>query len=168
MPLEVLNRRPMRRRDFLEVGTAGLLGLSIADMLAARSSAAGKGLRPARNCIFVWLAGGPATIDMWDMKPNAPNQIRGEFRPIATTVHGLEICEHLPELARVMNRCVLVRSVSHTLADHSPGTELVITGHAPTPALAYPCIGSLATKLVKPHGGVPPYIVLGDNAPLPI
>ncbi|HEV8067734.1 MAG TPA: DUF1501 domain-containing protein [Planctomycetaceae bacterium] len=165
MAREVLNRRRMCRRDFLEVGAAGLLGMSIADLLAAGSSAAGKGLRPARNCIFVWLAGGPATIDIWDMKPDAANQIRGEFRPIATTAHGLGICEHLPELARVMNRCVLVRSVSHTLADHSPGTELVTTGHAPTPALAYPCVGSLATKLVKPHGGVPPYIVLGENAP---
>jgi len=158
---------PIRRRDFLEVGTASLLGLSIADLLGARSEASPTGVRPARNCIFVWLAGGPATIDMWDMKPEATTQVRGEFRPITTTVRDLTICEHLPELARVMNQCVLVRSVSHTLADHAPGTELVITGHAPTPALVYPCVGALATKLLKPRGGVPPYVALGENVPAP-
>jgi uncharacterized protein DUF1501 len=157
----------IRRRDFLEIGSASLLGLTIADLLRGHSSASPTGRRPARSCIFVWLTGGPATIDMWDMKPEGPSQIRGEFKPTPTSVRGLSICEHLPELARVMDKCTLVRSVSHSLADHAPGTELVVTGHAPTPALAYPCVGAVATKLLSPRGGVPPYVVLGNEAPAP-
>jgi hypothetical protein len=120
---------------------------------------------PARNCIFVWLAGGPATIDMWDMKPAAPAGVRGEFQPTPTTVPGISICEHLPEMAKVMDRCALVRSVSHNLPEHEPGTELVVTGHAPTPALAYPSLGAMASKLLPEQAGVPKYITLGDDAP---
>src|SRR5262245_57094475 len=133
------------RRDFLHVGSAALVGLSLADLLSVQASGAvAASKKPARNCIFIWLTGGPAAIDMWDMKPDAPRSIRGEFKPAATAVPGLSICEHLPEMAKVMDRCVLVRSVWHTLADHGPGTELVVTGHAPTPALAYPSLGAMA------------------------
>jgi hypothetical protein len=155
-----------RRRDVLRVGTAALCGLSFADLLRERArGGAPPDKAVARNCIFVWLAGGPATIDMWDMKPEAPAGIRGEFRSAATSVAGLSICEHLPELAKVMNRCLLVRSVSHTLADHGPGTELVVTGHAPTPAIAYPSLGSVANKFLPSRSGVPSHITLGDQIP---
>jgi hypothetical protein len=155
------------RRDFLQVGTAALLGLSFADLLAAKaiSDDPPRAAAPARNCIFVWLAGGPATIDMWDMKPAAPQNIRGEFRPIATTVPGLTVCEHLPEMAKVMDRCALLRCVAHNLAEHGPGTELVVTGHLPTAALAYPSLGSMASKLLPESPGVPKYMTLGDAAP---
>ncbi|MEX2140535.1 MAG: DUF1501 domain-containing protein [Pirellulales bacterium] len=163
----VFDRRRCGRRNFLQVGTAALFGLSFSDLLAARSLG-GEGssdTAAARNCIFVWLAGGPATIDMWDMKPEAPSGIRGEFRPIATAVPGISVCEHLPEMVKVMDRCTLVRSVSHTLADHGPGTELVVTGHAPNAALTYPSLGSMASKLLPDRPGVPKYITLGDSAP---
>ena len=155
------------RRNFLQVGSATLFGLSFADLLAARADepTSKAEAAAARNCIFIWLAGGPATIDMWDMKPEAPLGIRGEFHPIATSVPGLSICEHLPLMAQMMDRCVLVRSVSHTLADHAPGTELVVTGHAPSPALVYPSIGSLASKLLPERTGVPKYMTLGDQIP---
>jgi hypothetical protein len=140
--------------------------MTFADLLHERAcGAAASSKAPAKSCIFVWLAGGPATIDMWDLKPDAPAGIRGEFRPAATSVSGLSISEHLPKLAQVMNRCVLVRSVSHTLADHAPGTEMVVTGHAPTPALAYPSLGSLASQFLPPRSGVPPHIALGDQIP---
>jgi hypothetical protein len=166
MTSPTLRSVPFRRRDFLEVGSTALLGLNMADVLQVRArGGAMSPQRPARNCIFVWLAGGPATIDMWDLKPNAPSQIRGEFAPIASALRGLSICEFLPELAKVVNHCVLVRSVTHTLADHAPGTELVVTGHSPTAALAYPSVGSVASKLLAPKPGVPSYIALGENAP---
>jgi hypothetical protein len=153
-----------RRRDFLQIGSGALFGLTFADLLAQRARGAAPSRQtPAKNCIFVWLAGGPATIDMWDMKPDAPAGIRGEFRPAVTSVSGLLICEHLSELAKVMDRFVLVRSVSHTLADHAPGTELVVTGHAPTPALAYPSLGSVASRFLPPVSGVPSHIALGDQ-----
>src|SRR5205085_1858663 len=99
------------RRDFLKVGTAGLLGLTLADMLRLESrAAAGKGRAKARGVILLWLGGGPATIDMWDLKPDAPEGIRGEFRPIRTRAAGVHICEHLAKTAGVMDRCLLVRS----------------------------------------------------------
>jgi hypothetical protein len=167
MTKSTFTSRRCGRRDFLQVGTAALFGISFSDLLAAKTiDDEAPGAAPAaRNCIFVWLAGGPATIDMWDMKPAAPRNIRGEFRPIASAVPGLSVCEHLPEMAKVMDRCALVRSVAHNLAEHGPGTELVVTGHLPTTALSYPSLGSMASKLLTERAGVPKYMTLGDASP---
>src|SRR4051794_7817459 len=105
------------RRDFLKVGSAGLLGLTLPQLLKfesqarANESATTRPNRQATSVIMVWLAGGPATIDMWDLRPNAPEGIRGEFRQTPTSANGVQICEHLPLMARVMNRCTVVRSL---------------------------------------------------------
>src|SRR5947209_6104167 len=122
------------RRDFLRLGTAGLLGLDLADLLRleARGARAGGGRPRATSVIMVWLAGGPSTIDMWDLKPGAPEEVRGEFRPIPTRARGVRICEHLPRLAQVMDRCALVRSVHHNIPAHGPGTTYMTTGNRPT------------------------------------
>ena len=103
------------RRDFIKVGSAGLLGLTLPQLLQLESQvkAQAPAARPtnrATSVIMVWLAGGPATIDMWDLRPNAPEGIRGEFNEINTTAAGVRICEHLPLMARVMDRCSVVRS----------------------------------------------------------
>src|SRR4051794_2111501 len=94
----------LARREFLRVGAAGLLGLGLPQLLKleARARAAGQdGHRPrARSVILVWLQGGASTIDMWDLKPDAPAEVRGEFRPIDTRVSGIRVCEHLPQMAR--------------------------------------------------------------------
>src|SRR5262245_37945121 len=91
------------RRDFLKIGSAGLLGLSLTELLRleAKGAPAEKSGRKAKNVIMVWLAGGPATIDMWDLRPDAPEGIRGEFKEIDTKVEGIRICEHLPKMAAV-------------------------------------------------------------------
>src|SRR5262245_46175048 len=92
------------RRDFLKFGTAGVLGLSLPQLLqleAQAKPAKGGRERRANAVIMVWLAGGPATIDMWDLKPDAPEGIRGEFKPIQTKADGIEISEHLPKMAQV-------------------------------------------------------------------
>src|SRR5215217_868559 len=88
------------RRDVLRAGVAGLLGMSLPDALRAEALGvpAPNEKRPATGVIQFWLAGGPATIDMWDLKPDAPEEVRGEFRPIATAAPGVSICEHLPGL----------------------------------------------------------------------
>src|SRR5262249_62258167 len=83
------------RRDFLKVGTAGLLGLTLADVLRAESRPAAKRKGKADSVILLWLGGGPSTIDMWDLKPDAPETIRGDFKPIRTKADGISICEHL-------------------------------------------------------------------------
>ncbi len=148
------------RRDFLRAGVAGLLGLTLPDALRAEASGISgpSGRKPATGVIQIWLAGGPATIDMWDLKPDAPEEIRGEFRPIATAAPGVTICEHLPRLARVMDRCTLVRSLCHSISAHGPGTVYMATGNRPGPALEYPAAGPLAARLLLPRRGVPPYV----------
>ncbi len=152
------------RRDFLKIGTAGLFGLSLPELLRLEASAADKGGkdRKANSVIMLWLAGGPATIDMWDLKPEAPEGIRGEFKPINTNVDGIAISEHLPKMAEVMDKCTIVRSVFHTIPNHGPGTVWMTTGNKPTPALQYPSLGSVATKLLPVEVGVPPYVTFSD------
>jgi hypothetical protein len=152
------------RRDFLKLGTGGLLGLGLADLLRLEALAA-KRNAPARRAdaiIMVWLAGGPATIDMWDLKPGAPQGIRGEFKPIATKTAGVQICEHLTKTAAVTDKMTLVRSLCHTIPSHGPATVFMTTGNKPTPALAYPALGSLAAKLVPSEKGVPSYVTFAD------
>src|SRR5438552_2194341 len=136
------------RRDFLTVGAAGLLGLGLSDVLAREADEdVSKRRGKADSVILLWLGGGPATIDMWDLKPDAPEHIRGEFKPIATRANGLRICEHLPKIAQVMHHCALVRSLGHSVTAHGPGTIYMATGHPPSPSFEYPSLGSLAAKL---------------------
>ena len=158
------------RRDFIKVGSAGLLGLTLPQLLQfenkaqaqGRGTEVGNGRGRANNVIMVWLAGGPATIDMWDLRPNAPEGIRGEFREIDTSAPGIRICEHLPQMARVMDRTTVVRSLAHTIPSHGPATVFMTTGNRPTPAIQYPAMGSLVTRLMPAAPGVPPYVTFSE------
>src|SRR3989440_5828443 len=106
----------LTRRDFLHAGALSTLGLTLPGYLAA--SANGAAQDRDVNCIMLFLLGGPSQIDTWDLKPEAPAEVRGPFKPIATTVPGLRISEHLPRLARLAQRYSLVRSVSYPNNDH--------------------------------------------------
>lgn len=145
------------RRDFLQIGSAGLLGLTLPELLRSEARAAG-GKAKAKGVILVWLAGGPATIDMWDNKPDAPEGIRGEFKSIDSKVKGIQFSEHLPKMAGVADKVSVVRSLAHTIPSHGPGTVFMTTGNKPTPALQYPALGSLCAKLLSVDKGVPPYV----------
>lgn len=152
------------RREFLRVGTAGLAGLSLADVLRSESTAAPSTSRSggtARSVILVWLSGGPATIDMWDLKPDAPEEIRGEFSAIETSAREVRIGEHLPRMAKVMDRCTLIRSVHHGLPAHGPGANYITSGNLPSAATEYPSLGSLSSALLAPRQGMPPYVAIG-------
>lgn len=153
------------RRDFLQVGSAGLIGLSLPGILASEAKAARKGesrSKKAQSVILVWLAGGPATIDMWDNKPDAPEGIRGEFKNIDTNVSGIQFAETLPKMAKVADKVSVVRSLYHTIPSHGPASVFMTTGNKPTAALQYPAQGSLAAKLLQTEIGVPPYVTFGD------
>src|SRR5262249_50658428 len=115
------------------VGAVGLLGLTLPGVLRAQAGARFPTLGPRRikSVILFFLEGGPAHQDLWDMKPDAPEEIRGEFRPIATTVPDLQFCEHLPRLAQQPPHLTLVRSVHHTTADHTAGSYAALTGREP-------------------------------------
>ena len=105
-----------RRREWLRVGGLSLLGLTTGELarLRAQTAVAGRSDdRQHNTCVFIFLFGGPSHIDLWDMKPKAPAEIRGEFQPISTTTPGLEICEHLPKLSRQADKLCLLRSTTH-------------------------------------------------------
>jgi hypothetical protein len=116
------------RRAWLCRTCLGAFGLSLADLL--RAGAPGR-TPAARSCILFLLHGGPSQLDTWDMKPSAPAEVRGEFRPVATSVPGLHVCEHLPRLARVAHLVTVVRSMTHTAINHNTATYTVTTGQPP-------------------------------------
>src|SRR3954469_17569063 len=145
------------RRAFFRVGAASGAGLCL-DLPGLLKAASG-GAR-AKSLILFALEGGPSHIDLWDMKPDAPEAIRGEFRPIATTVPGLSFCEHLPLLAQQAHHLTLIRSVHHSINDHNAGYYFAMTGRDPSstgrlivaPAPDnFPAIGSVVAKL-RPSG----------------
>ena len=117
------------RREFLRIGGLGVLGLTLADVLRAEASASSRAARrKARSCILLFLQGGQSQLDTFDMKPDAPAQIRGEFRPIATSVPGQRICEHMPMTARVMHRLAVIRSMNHRMRGHRSGVTNALCG----------------------------------------
>ncbi|QEH37303.1 hypothetical protein OJF2_58930 [Aquisphaera giovannonii] len=158
----------LRRRDLLKAGALGFLGLGLGDWLRLRSLAGtpSSATAPARNCILIWLAGGPSHIDTFDPKPGAPADVRGEFKPIATSVPGLQVSEIFPELAKVMDRVTLIRSMTSPEADHDRASHHKLTGYRPSPALVYPSHGSVVARVREssPTGTVlPPYVAIPDG-----
>jgi hypothetical protein len=149
------------RRSFLKAGTLALGGLTLADVLRLRAEQ-GAAPTPDMSVILIWKGGGPSHIDTWDLKPEAPAEYRGEFRPIATNVPGTYISEHLPLSARHMEKCSVLRSVTHPDAGHDSASHYLLTGYRPTndiPANEMPSYGSIVAKERGPRRpGLPAYI----------
>jgi hypothetical protein len=153
----------LTRRDFLRVGalSGGALGLSLADLCGLR--AGGPSRRSGEiNCILLFLVGGPSQLDTWDLKPGAPDNVRGPFRPTRTNVTGVQICEHFPRMARMADRYAIVRSVYHRAAPiHETGHQLMQTGHLFRGDQEHPHYGAAVSHLRGPgRGGLPPFVVL--------
>ena len=153
------------RRSFLRVGSLGLGGLTLPTLLRLQAAAAAQGEQvKKKSVILVWLAGGPSHLDMYDLKPQAPAEFRGEFRPVATNVSGIEICEHLPLQAKVMDKLAIVRSAFHTNAGHGMGSQWMLTGYQPTIEVndnIYPSVGSVVARLQGANEpGLPAYVNL--------
>ena len=139
------------RRSFLKVGSLAIGGLTLPGLLRLRAQAeqAGAAL-PRKSVILIWQAGGPSHLDTYDLKPNAPAEIRGEFKPIATNVPGIQISEHLPQQARIMDKLAILRSAYHTNAGHGMGTHWMLTGYVPTIEIndnLHPSCGSVVAKM---------------------
>jgi uncharacterized protein (DUF1501 family) len=159
----------LARRDFLRVGTAGLFGLTLPALLRRQARAAEKGQSTKDvSLIFLFLHGGLSTIDTWDLKPDAPAEFRGDFKPIDTTVPGIRVGELMPRAARQMDKFSLVRSFRHHNSDHGPADHYMFTGYFPgagfnpnlNPNNQRPAHGSIMAKKLGPRGGVPPYVCL--------
>lgn len=143
------------RRQFLRVGAIGN-GLTLGDYL--RCANAQDNGDQGRSAVLVFLGGGPSHQDTFDMKPTAPVEYRGQFQPIRTSVPGVEICEHLPKLARRADRYAIIRGVSHSLADHGLGTRYLMTGNLPTPVVDYPMYGSVVSKELPSVADLPSFV----------
>jgi uncharacterized protein (DUF1501 family) len=147
----------LTRRDFLRAGSlgAGAVSLSLADLLAAGPR--GDDVR----CILLLLVGGPSQLDTWDLKPAAPDNVRGPFRPIRTSVPGVEIGEHFPLMARLAHRYAVVRSVHHHEAPiHETGHQLMQTGRLSRGGVEHPHYGAVLSHLRGARAGVPPFVVV--------
>jgi uncharacterized protein (DUF1501 family) len=165
----------LARRDFLHLGTVGLfgMGLTLPGLLQRQTLAAAQGRAKDVSLIFLFLHGGLSTMDSWDLKPEAPAEFRGEFKPIATNVPGIQIGELLPHTARQMDRFSLIRSFRHHNSDHGPADHYMLTGYFPqagfNPSLKpnnqKPAHGSIVARKLGPRGPVPPYVCLPKMHP---
>lgn len=158
------------RRGLLKAGTLGLAGIHLPRLLQADDERRRKGL-PARadSCILVFLDGGPSHLDMWDMKPDAPAEIRGEFKPIASSLPGEPFSEHLPRLARHVHRSTIIRSAHHSVNNaHAAAVYTALTGHDRGDANVaisaspndYPAIGAILGKVRPPVQPIVPFVSL--------
>src|SRR3954452_23848762 len=119
----------MTRRDCVRVGAIGLGGLGLPGLFRLRGLAEGAKEAPrAKSVILLFLSGGPSQLDMWDLKPDAPEEIRGTFRPIDTNVPGIQVAEHMPRMARLADRYAIVRSVTHEQSAHPPAAYWMMAG----------------------------------------
>ncbi len=162
----------LKRRDVLRAGSLGLFGLGLSDLLrgrvAAQASDQSESRPPsfgrAKSCILLFMWGGPAHQDTWDLKPSAPAEIRGQFKPIATKVPGIHICEHFPLLADRTDRLAIVRSMTHTDVDHLTSTHYLLTGQPPprTTELRgdWPHMGAVLARLGRGRDPLPPFVSL--------
>jgi hypothetical protein len=175
--LTFLGTKPRRicngiaRRDFLRIGALGFGGLSLVDLLRLRSHAGPAAPRKHKSVIMVFLAGGPSHIDMYDLKPDAPAEFRGEFKPARTNIPGFDICELMPQQAKIADKLAVIRSLKykndingHLLHELTTGADRKNSGGQPLPAR--PPIGAVVSRLRGWAEKMPPNVALGGNGGL--
>jgi hypothetical protein len=159
------------RRDVLHIGAIGLGGLTLPGLLRASSASTSGRKARAKSAILLFLNGGPSQLDMWDLKPEAPEEIRGTFRPIDTAVPGIRISEHLPRTARLARHYALLRAVRHTTANHPAASYWMMVGspiqrNAPQVVSMSredrPHAGAALAKLLPPRPGLPPFVMVPE------
>ncbi len=156
------------RRSLLKASLAGLAGLTLPQLLSARTAAAtsGKAAPSKKSVIMLWMTGGPSHVDMWDMKPGAPSEYRSPFREIPTSLPGVRICEHLPKQAAMLHKMTLIRSVDCRFSNHEPNMVMQTANPDAEPRLSpsghlYPAFGSIVSKhRGANHPGMPSYVSL--------
>jgi len=154
------------RRDFLRVGALAGIGLSLPKFLELQAHG---NVTPAkgRAAIYVRLAGGPSHMDTFDMKPDAPDTHRGEFKEISTNVPGIRISEHLPKVAQCADKFAILRGVSHTLAAHELGSVYLLTGNRPIASLRYPSFGAVVSREMSAPSHLPPFVAIPNQGNYP-
>jgi len=157
-----------RRNWCLRTGLSAIAGLTLPQLMRVNSAIAGQQKSP-KSVILIWLSGGPSQLDIWDMKPTAPLEVRGPFNPIPTNVPGIDICEHLPKMANMMDQFALLRSVDASASNHTPITFQAANPNARRTndgkdGAGYPSLGALAAKFRGANQpGMPAYVALADS-----
>lgn len=151
----------MNRRNVLRLGSLGALGLTIYDGLKPNACLGNE--KKGTSCILLWLDGGPSHLETFDVKPDAPAEVRGPFRPIATKVVGTWISEVLPNTARIADKIAIVRSMTSPLGEHGLANQYLLSGYKPSPVLDYPSYGSVLTKIRGGKNVLPAYVSIPDH-----
>ena len=178
MPCNPSDHFVLHRRDLLVAGGLGFYGLLVPELLGGAIQKPAGAARTAKSTILIWLSGGPSHIDLWDMKPNAPQEIRGEFQPIQTSAPEITLCEHLPLLANQAHHLAVVRSVGQpdSMNDHHAGYYYNLTGHRPEPGFNsdrhplpddWPYIGSVVASQQRLHPYLPQQVMIPGMAGAP-
>lgn len=155
--------KQLSRRDALQVGGLGPLGVGLSQWLSSRSAQAGEASTVrAKNCVVIWLDGGPSHLETLDPKPDAPTEVRGPLDAISTSLASVTLSECLPETARRMNQVAIIRSMTSPLGEHNFGTHYLLSGYRPTPVLEYPAFSSAAALLTTETGTLPAHIAVPD------
>lgn len=152
------------RREFIRIGSLGLAGLTLPTLLQANAASAKK-KEPIDNLsvIFMWMQGGPSHIDTFDPKPNAPSDIRGEFSVIPTNIPGVQISEHLPMMAKNLDKYSIIRSGYSYNGSHGVADAYMLTGWRFNPSTVYPTYGAVMSRELGYRNGMPPYVQLGNS-----
>jgi hypothetical protein len=150
---------PFGRRDFIRIGSLGALGINLANILRASDG------KKDVSCIVLWQSGGCAHQDTWDLKPDAPVEYRGEFKPIPTNVPGIQICEHLPYTAKQADKFTILRSLHSRENNHERAINYLLTGYLPLSTLEFPSVGSVVSKELGPKNGLPAYVAIPNTFP---
>ena len=168
-------KQQISRRSVLQLGGGVLGGMGLSRLLEAQALSAQAGPLPDTSVIFVWLPGGPPHMETYDLKPDAPEDYRGQFNPIRTKVPGMDIGELLPRHAKIADKFTLIRSCAHKFADHGGGHKRFLTGRAPLEPTGFvndtPMVGSMAAKMLEDKvnpSGLCNYIALGNGRVNPI
>lgn len=156
------------RRGFLNAGALAFGGLTLGSLLQQQARAGESDAKPAANkdlsVILIWQGGGPSHLDMWDMKPNAPSEFRGTFNPIKTCMSGYLVCEHMPRIAKIVDKLAIIRSTTHPDSGHESASHMLLTGYKPTndiPAQEMPSYGSIVSKeMGAKQPGFPSYVAV--------
>ena len=163
--------RSVSRREAMRVGSLTALGLTLIEtfpqgtdnsLSAAGPAGSAKIAGSAKNCVLIWLDGGPSHLETFDLKPHAPQEVRGPLAPISTSVPGIQLGECLPQTARRMSDIAVVRSMTSPLGEHNFGTHYLLTGYRPTPVVEYPSFSSATAFVRNQAGDLPPHVAVPD------
>jgi hypothetical protein len=155
----------LSRRNIVRLGSLTAFGFGLGDWFSLAAQGAIARTAQAKSCILLWLDGGPSHLETFDLKPEAPREVRGPFSAIETNVSGIRICEHLRQTALIADKLAIVRSVTSPLGEHGLANHYLMTGYPPSPVLEYPSYGAVVAHLEKQPTDLPSYIAIPNVRP---